>query len=446
MDMRVLKGYRLLQSLEDGSLHVDTGTQCIPVMPVGGAKSWNDLEDKPFGDESVTIEWDGDTEGIYSFEWNGGIFAKVSELTPEPSELIGGSFSVINPSGLDTVSITEDIMADQRAEGAPVLMINAGAWFLCVIYEPFEADVIAEAGIYFTKVASNIYVSSLTYGSIKKLDPKYLPEGGVGYEDVTDIGDTLTWDGTPTDISIGLADITLERVSDSTPSVEELVGGSFVMSIIFNSTDGETNVNDSVEIELTSDNVLQANENFIVLLNAGQPNVGIALEDGAIFEVEAVKITFPKKGIYFIRSEDDEWDGIEGYYLFYISSLTIPNYNFTKTEVHKIDKKFLHDDIGGGLPVVELSTTLTGGITLTDTESALLSAAFNSRKPFTIVFDFEHGNLQATNVVAIPITCNIDMDEFGESNVIMLSIGVVGIQIIRLGGELWSVEISSMNA
>lgn len=291
-------------------------------LPDDISVSWNNMTDKPFGDESVTIEWDGNTEGIHSFEWNGGIFAKVSELTPEPSELIGGSFSVISPSGLDTVSITEDIMADQRAEGAPILMINAGAWFLCVIYEPFEADVIAEAGIYFTKVASNIYVSFLSYGSIKKLDPKYLPEGGVGYEGVTDIGDTLTWDGTPTDTVVQfMTDPLTEycRVSNNTPTAEKLVGATVTL-------EGTT-------LEITDDSLVKEYDDIVAFApeaTSGGALIFVAYKDG----VRMAGIEIPQKGIYFIRVIEDA--GIS-----YISSLTIEGYNFTKTEVHKIDKKFL---------------------------------------------------------------------------------------------------------
>lgn len=269
--------------------------------------AWNDIPDKPFGDESVTIEWDGDTEGIHSFEWNGGIFAKVSELTPEPSELIGGSFSVISPSGLGTVSITEDIMADQRAEGAPILMINAGAWFLCVIYEPFEADVIAEAGIYFTKVASNIYISSLTYGSIKKLDPKYLPEG-IGYEETYTGEITIEWDGDSTGkptVDAG-DEMTLVKISDNTPEKSDLLNGQWVVN-------GES-------ATVTEDMIYDGRAEGVAALSVSN-SIYICFD--AVSEL----------GV----SEAGTWVTSE-----VITSLTFI-YTSTQTEVHKIDKKFLPD-------------------------------------------------------------------------------------------------------
>lgn len=89
------------------------------------------------------------------------------------------------------------------ANNEPVVMIVSAE------YNGFSA------GTYFW--SDTVRVVSLTYGSLKKLDPKYLPEGGVGYEGVTDIGDTLTWDGTPTDVFVGGDGVYFYKISDDTP-------------------------------------------------------------------------------------------------------------------------------------------------------------------------------------------------------------------------------------
>jgi hypothetical protein len=56
----------------------------------GGASSWNDLTDKPFEEQEVTIriDWDGSTEGKTVI----GVAVKVSNETPTIEELIGGTF------------------------------------------------------------------------------------------------------------------------------------------------------------------------------------------------------------------------------------------------------------------------------------------------------------------------------------------------------------------
>lgn len=134
----------------------------------GGVKSWNDLEDKPFYDESVTIEWDGNIEGKVTVA--DGLFVKVSDLTPEPSELMGG----ILTEGGSSATITADSITDCRADG--FALVYTGEAF-AVIYEDncnVEGVDFAEKGVY---AYAEIGACSLTYEAVKKLDPKFLPEG-----------------------------------------------------------------------------------------------------------------------------------------------------------------------------------------------------------------------------------------------------------------------------
>ena len=144
-----------------------------------GAKSWNDLEDKPFYDETVTIEWDGDSTGKAVIDLgNDARCVKVSELTPEPTELIGGIVRAESAGNSTSVTITEDMFDDARSQGLPAVTITINeATPVMIVYEPYPDYGMMEAGIYFVDVGILLRTTSLTYGSIKKLDPKFLPEG-----------------------------------------------------------------------------------------------------------------------------------------------------------------------------------------------------------------------------------------------------------------------------
>ena len=139
----------------------------------GGVKSWNDLTDKPFGDESVTIEWDGNTEGLTEIELMGLYAYKVSNLTPEPDQLVGGTLVL----GSDTIVIEESNIGNMRESGF-IAVLGTDKALAYITYEDnvsvTNGLVFPEKGCYFF-LHGDAYISSLTYGSLKKLDPKYLP-------------------------------------------------------------------------------------------------------------------------------------------------------------------------------------------------------------------------------------------------------------------------------
>lgn len=335
------------------------GTESIMVsdMPdqissISGTKSWNDLEDRPFYDESVTIEWDGNTEGKVETEFEGISLVKVSDLMPERSDVLGGTIDFLYNGDLQTLTITEDMLIDLTPMGMPVFAICEGS--VVIVYEPIP-DTFDETGTYFMNMPDLAVNTKLTYSSIKKLDPQYLPEGGVGYEGVTDFGDTLTWDGKPTDTvvenkTLGLA---LYKVSDSTPTLDELTGG-------------HVKTQDGIEHEITSDSVVVLSETVLCAVEA----IFVVSTDNASCVVVGETLVFPNKGLYFSYAN---YEGTE----YYLSQLTIPNYNFTKTEVHKIDPKYLPEGIGGLPPVTEadigkvLTVNADGVAEWKDTEDGL---------------------------------------------------------------------------
>ena len=140
-------------------------------------------------------------------------------------------------------------------------------------------------------------------------------------EEVEHLGDTLTWDGTPTDICVVAEGVYAYKVCDSTPSVDELKTGTLTID-----QDGAEE-----QIVLYGD-VYEQGETIIANISL------IVLEDGA----ESAGVAFPQKGIYFVSAA-----GLR------VKSLYIPGYDFVNADLKKLDKKYLPDDIGGLPPVTE---------------------------------------------------------------------------------------------
>lgn len=361
-----------------------------------------------------TITWDGTpNEDVMIIPGTENVaFYRISENVPTDEELATGQISV---EGIGDFTIQEltietalpgllKVGMSSDSEDAPFLMVNLADNF------HFEMDGIAldieKRGlysVYATEPDSDnvVFVSSLTIPNynftkldIKKLDPKYLPDGGFGYTTKESVKDTLTWDGTPTGVSVTAGNASLNHVSDSAPSLEELIGGS----ISFLNGD-----NGIITSALTEDTVARNGIfTFIVAAPetgeaAGMPIVFITSEDHADLE------GLPKKGIYFVRSIDGTQTG-------YVTSLTIPGYTFTKEVVHKIDEKYLPDH----LPVVELTTPLTfkKRISLTQEEDAALTKVAGAGSPVIlkgIFADFPFAAVASTvsdNTIAVSFDTN----------------------------------------
>lgn len=179
---------------------------------VGGVASWNDLEDKPFGETKAfeDIVWDGNTEGVVcSNTWNVGdeasyTFYKVSDSIVTPNQICGCvGMQTVKPGNSTTTEDYELIFGESEDAYDSVveslMMSDAGSWLdmyigvtmaMCaeagdsIYFE--DADVaftFPEAGLYFSKIIAQsdngedtIYTSSLKSSSqIKQIDPKFIP-------------------------------------------------------------------------------------------------------------------------------------------------------------------------------------------------------------------------------------------------------------------------------
>lgn len=174
----------------------------------GGASSWNDLKDKPFGEETtvvnepLNITWDGNTDGLVIgkvYEYSEGDFFekttyfKVSDVvfTDEQIKTATATCIEINRDGefekTDTFALTWD---EYVAEGAITDAVAMLGWAAFVREPTIDFP---ECGIYFYKYEAYIgteknfdeFAVSLTTTEpvphtktvVHKLDKKYLPEG-----------------------------------------------------------------------------------------------------------------------------------------------------------------------------------------------------------------------------------------------------------------------------
>lgn len=166
----------------------------------GGAKSWNDLEDKPFYDarkqvDKFVIEWDGSIEGReITSPGEGWIYVKVTDEVFPYNEYNNGRiylYSISNNSPMDDFSVNGGLWSFM-GENLYSLSLEPGP--ICIIA---LSDVEFE-GAHFTKgvwylrqenygyYASNMEFENVTVGEIKTLDEKYIPDSVKTYFIVTD--------------------------------------------------------------------------------------------------------------------------------------------------------------------------------------------------------------------------------------------------------------------
>ena len=155
----------------------------------GGASSWNDLKDKPFGDDTPEpITWDGEIgerECVVNPDDESFKLVKVSDIPLSVESLIGGEFTITPivapstarvsapPTDDITFTITED---DIESPMDGFLIVDSDA-ILSIDLDSLESvpGVVLTRGVYFTNY-SDAYVSKLTFApQVKKLDDQYLP-------------------------------------------------------------------------------------------------------------------------------------------------------------------------------------------------------------------------------------------------------------------------------
>ena len=156
--------------------------------------SWSNLEDKPFGDivASIgdTLTWDGDVTGKYCVEVEPELkYCLVSRNIPTKEDFLNGCTLVANMSGTtQAIEVTPDMVSENitfMEDG----YITAGS-FTVIPYDNYtvnEEFLFEKSGVYFSRgdygdesnYAQSLTIPGFEFGSttIKKIDPKFLPEG-----------------------------------------------------------------------------------------------------------------------------------------------------------------------------------------------------------------------------------------------------------------------------
>lgn len=181
----------IFQRQEEMGNHLDSLQNQVDNMG-GGVTSWNDLTDKPFG-EDVT-ENDLVAEQTLDFQYNNAFNAYLNNDIPAPSELvIGKEYNVV----WDGVKYTVECVYNEYAEGA----ILGNASIMGVgddTGEPFVTAIIASAGTFYiftldTSASHTVRIYT-EETEIKQLDNKYLePFESKDAEDLlpTGVGETF---------------------------------------------------------------------------------------------------------------------------------------------------------------------------------------------------------------------------------------------------------------
>lgn len=173
----------------------------IPEIPEPVQGDWN--QNDPTADDYIknrthwvesngtnTLEWDGNTDGLASFSPDGETtLHKVTDFFVGKDDLVGGTVTI---SGVMDINITEEMIVGEAGDGFELYMAGYnGTLLLLTANQDITIEGLAiEKGTYFLSMGAAGHVSKVTlltpaFGEkiVHKIDPKFLPEGGFGYDD-----------------------------------------------------------------------------------------------------------------------------------------------------------------------------------------------------------------------------------------------------------------------
>lgn len=298
--------------------------------------------DKP----SEVITFDGDTNGKDFIDLNNNeLIVKVSDNTYTAEELIGGSIHVNTGYG---VRLTEELI--EQINGG--LFINP---FVLIVHNPDTfASSISEIldippetnwtiGTYFLCVPSeSAWVSKLNLPETAvRLDPKYLPNG-LPYTEPSLFN--ITWDGDKTDKQVieipEKEGNTLVKISDEIPSD---VATDFLGSQLTITDNGE------------------------MVVETIQTDWSIDVVPGCIVIKDMIYVIYDSDTYLANLPEEDRFDFTNGVYFMYITDPTDETYSAYVSSlvgasvIHKLDSKYLPDDINVTPESLGLATVATSG-------------------------------------------------------------------------------------
>ena len=150
------------------------------ILSTGGQADWNQsdetapdyIKNRPFYDETVTIEWDGNTEGKTVVPFGNNVYlVRVSDMIPTWKNLIG-EVKITSSTGESAILPEVSIIVEEGVIYAPN--------YIFAVCKKEKASVgngvrLPKTGLYFL-YRNNGYISSITFDSSKQIDMKFLPE------------------------------------------------------------------------------------------------------------------------------------------------------------------------------------------------------------------------------------------------------------------------------
>lgn len=307
--------------------------------------SWNDLTDKPFGTVERTITWDGNTEGLSSFD----TYYKVSDDVPSVDIL--SSNKIVIGMMIDGEYVEEAISSLYINEMIEGMYVVYGSAIICFNDIYYSGNLIATAGVYFTGDDS-FKTTFMSWDELHTIDAKYLPNNG--HSDYTTIDTSnpayiankthynanyeIAWDGDTTNRVKEINAGELYKVSDITIS-EEVLKVS-IAEFVNNGITETYNISD-----MSSD--IRTGSSYIVLGSM----IFIIMEDSCAVG----SYYFPEKGIYFYKDSSA-----------YISSLK-------SSYIKQLDESYIPDTIAR-INDIPAPDSMTGSTSTTAGASGLVPA------------------------------------------------------------------------
>lgn len=313
-----------------------------------GVGSWDDLTNKPFYEcekevtETMTIEWDGvvGDRAMYAHESGYFTVVRISDVTLPNADAAIGAVITINENGTET----EETVNEAGVEIGPgAFMIGNNV--LSVPSDNFECDLgtLPKKGLYSIWFDGTLYVSKYvgtlahTVTELKKIDEKFLPEP-LAYEKNEVVTETVTveWDCVIGDRVVATGATMMDMPSDYVllsdgviATAEDALAMTGTMY-----TGGETG---TLEEVLNEDLVSVGSDHVCVLfgyiISVFEDNSTITLPSPNSYAPTGT-VTFPKRGTYSIALT------VEGTPYVYASKI-VANLSFKTLELKQIDPKFI---------------------------------------------------------------------------------------------------------
>lgn len=177
-DAETLMGASLATILNSSDLEIPTSKAVLDALE---NISWNDLEDRPLVMESITITYDGSTDGYVASD--PAMLYKVSDLVLTKENVIGQSVSALVAGSMNTTIITEDEITPLEDPRSFIL----GGVVACIAEDNtiYNGSItFPEKGVYFYS-NSGAHVTSLGVANAAEVfDEKYIPSTIARKEDI----------------------------------------------------------------------------------------------------------------------------------------------------------------------------------------------------------------------------------------------------------------------